>query len=56
MGLVWPPKPFCFASYRRFPWADKLSLPFLCWDTFCWVCFLQRLQKVLRDLGMDTIG
>merc|ERR1711920_464038 len=29
MGLVCPPKPFCFISYLLFPWAVREALPVL---------------------------
>merc|ERR1719240_87380 len=31
------------------------AFPVLYWETLCWVCFLHRLQKVFRVLGMFTI-
>merc|ERR1719171_2902022 len=37
-GLVWPPKPACFLSYRRLPWAVSEALPVLYWETLCGVC------------------
>merc|ERR1719389_961763 len=39
-GLVCPPKPFCFFSYRRSPWALPVFFPVLYCDTLCGVCFL----------------
>merc|ERR1719291_1440029 len=54
-GFVWPPKPFCFFSYRRSPCAFPVFLPVLYCDTLCGVCFLHFLQYVLRVLGMLTI-
>merc|ERR1719480_557146 len=36
-GLVCPPKPFCFRSYRRLPCATTESLPFLYCVTLCMV-------------------
>merc|ERR1719498_1832446 len=47
-GFVCPPKPACFLSYRRFPWAVKDALPVLYCETLCGVCLLHFLQKVLR--------
>merc|ERR1719265_2781783 len=54
-GFVWPPKPACLLSYRRFPCAISDAFPVLYCVTLCVVCFLQRLQKVLRDFGTFTI-
>ena len=34
-GLVCPPKPICFESYRLLPWANDEALPALYWVT-CW--------------------
>merc|ERR550514_427212 len=48
MGLVCPPKPFCFASYRRLPWATRLA--------FWLVCLLHFLQYVFRSFGMQTMA
>merc|ERR550514_1543765 len=54
-GLVWPPKPACFLSYRRLPWAVSEAFPVLYWVTLCGVCFVHFRQYVFRDLGMFTI-
>ena len=53
-GLVWPPKPLCFRSYRRLPCANRDALPVLYWVTFIIWCFLHPLQKAFLDLGMLT--
>ena len=50
MGLVWPPKPFCFLSYRRLPCATSESLPFLYWETLCSMCLL-HLRQCVRTCG-----
>merc|ERR1719190_44218 len=44
IGLVWPPYPACFLSYRRFPWALKEAFPVLYCETLCGVCFLHLRQ------------
>merc|ERR1719226_282145 len=55
-GLVWPPNPFCFFSYRLSPWAFPVFLPVLYCDTLCGMCFLHFLQYVFRVFGMLTIA
>jgi hypothetical protein len=54
MGFVWPPKPFCLASYLLFPWATKESWPFLYWLTLWTWCFLHLAQYVLFCFGAWT--
>ena len=54
MGLVWPPKPFCLASYLLLPWATREALPVLYWDTLWGVCFLHFWQWVFLTLGVCT--
>ena len=57
IGLVCPPNPACFESYRRFPWAKLLAFPALYCETLWIVCFLHffDLQKVRLVLGTFTI-
>ena len=57
IGLVCPPNPACFESYRRFPWAKLLAFPALYCETLWIVCFLHflLLQKVRLVLGTFTI-
>lgn len=56
-GLVCPPYPDCFRSYRRFPWANADAFPALYWVTLCSVCLPHsRLrQNVFRVFGTFTI-
>merc|ERR1719171_1862155 len=54
-GLVCPPKPACFLSYRRLPCALSDALPVLYWETLCGVCFLHLRQYVFLVFGMFTI-
>lgn len=56
IGLVWPPKPFCLASYLLFPWAFTEALPVLYWETLWTWCFLHFWQWVLLCLGVWTYG
>merc|ERR1719313_2328623 len=56
MGFVWPPKPACFLSYRRFPCALSEALPVLYCVTLCGVCFRHFLQYVRLVFGMFTIA
>merc|ERR1719359_1143699 len=55
-GFVCPPKPACFLSYRRLPWAVREALPVLYWDTLCEVCLRHLRQYVFLVLGMFTIA
>ena len=55
IGLVCPPNPCCFRSYRRFPWAKLDALPALYWVTLCSVCLRHFLQWVFFFLGALTI-
>ncbi len=54
MGLVWPPKPACLASYLLFPCLNRESLPFLYWETLWTVCLRHFLQYVFICLGTWT--
>mmetsp|Transcript_20435 Transcript_20435/g.46895 ORF Transcript_20435/g.46895 Transcript_20435/m.46895 type:complete len:149 (+) Transcript_20435:122-568(+) len=56
IGLVCPPKPACFLSYRRLPCALNDALPVLYCDTLWGVCFLHLRQYVLLVLGMFTMA
>ena len=54
MGLVWPPKPDCLASYLLFPCLKRESLPFLYWETLWTECLVHFLQWVFICLGTWT--
>ena len=56
MGLVWPPKPCCFLSYRRLPCATSESFPFLYWDTLWSMCLLHLRQCVRTAFGNLTMA
>ena len=57
MGLVCPPNPACFESYRRLPCATSEALPALYCVTLktWWLRHFGALQKVFVVLGAFTI-